>query len=61
MLEYDAATGEIVTKFMGDVQDRIGKPVDSGQVLYQSWQICTQIGRFVPKLADLYHTPSLPS
>ncbi|KAJ1492461.1 hypothetical protein T484DRAFT_1771122 [Baffinella frigidus] len=31
VLEYDAATGEIVTKFMGDVQDRIGKPVDSGQ------------------------------
>eukprot|EP00281_Chroomonas_sp_CCMP1168_P025534 CAMPEP_0206228886 /NCGR_PEP_ID=MMETSP0047_2-20121206/9404_1 /ASSEMBLY_ACC=CAM_ASM_000192 /TAXON_ID=195065 /ORGANISM="Chroomonas mesostigmatica_cf, Strain CCMP1168" /LENGTH=1100 /DNA_ID=CAMNT_0053652151 /DNA_START=70 /DNA_END=3372 /DNA_ORIENTATION=+ len=34
VLEYDADTRELTTKAMGDLQDRIGKPVDSGQVAH---------------------------
>jgi DNA damage-binding protein 1 len=34
VLEYDSATGELLTRAMGDVSDRIGKPVDSGQIAH---------------------------
>ncbi len=32
VLAYDSATGELVTRAGGDIQDRIGRPTDSGQV-----------------------------
>jgi len=34
VLEYDNENGELLTKAMGDVQDRIGKAVDSGQIVH---------------------------
>ena len=32
VLAFDAATGELVTRAGGDIQDRIGRPTDGGQV-----------------------------
>jgi len=32
VLGYDAKTGEIVTRANGDIQDRIGRPADIGQI-----------------------------
>jgi DNA damage-binding protein 1 len=32
VLSYNAATGEIVTRANGDVQDRVGRPVEVGQI-----------------------------
>ena len=34
ILEYNSSTNELITKAMGDVSDRIGKPVDSGQIAH---------------------------
>lgn len=31
-MAYDSATGELVTRAGGDIQDRIGRPTDNGQV-----------------------------
>ncbi|KAL1525255.1 hypothetical protein AB1Y20_020120 [Prymnesium parvum] len=43
ILEYDAASGEIVTKAKGDVSDRIGRPADAGQIAVVDPQ-CRLIG-----------------
>ncbi|KAK9791627.1 hypothetical protein WJX73_005132 [Symbiochloris irregularis] len=32
VLEYDSNTGELVTKANGDASDRVGRPVDDGQI-----------------------------
>ncbi|KAJ1484736.1 hypothetical protein T484DRAFT_1796275 [Baffinella frigidus] len=42
VVEYAAATGQIVTKFMEDVQARIGTPVDSGQTQHANLRIIGQ-------------------
>jgi len=34
VLEYDAVNKELMTRAMGDLQDRIGKQVDSGQITH---------------------------
>ena len=34
VLEYDSSSGELLTRAMGDVSDRIGKAVDSGQIAH---------------------------
>ncbi|KAG6407151.1 hypothetical protein SASPL_130135 [Salvia splendens] len=32
VLQWDAETGEVITRAMGDVSDRIGRPTDNGQI-----------------------------
>lgn len=32
VLEYDSASGELITRASGDVQDRIGRPTENGQI-----------------------------
>lgn len=32
LLRYDPATGQLTTRANGDVQDRIGRPTEAGQV-----------------------------
>ncbi|GMN54597.1 hypothetical protein TIFTF001_023722 [Ficus carica] len=34
VLQWDAETSELITRAMGDVSDRIGRPTDNGQVVY---------------------------
>ncbi|ONK57039.1 uncharacterized protein A4U43_C10F15940 [Asparagus officinalis] len=40
VLQWDAEASELITRAMGDVSDRIGRPTDNGQLVFQEVLFC---------------------